>query len=485
MKTNLKVLFVAAEAVPFAKVGGLAETAAALPKALRALGIDVRLMIPRYGSLRNESVKFERVGEPIPVKAGAQEERVHLLRTTGLGDVPVYLLWDGAYFSPREKVYGFNDDPQRFMFFSRSVLAALRVLDWKPDVIHANDWHTGPIVAWLDTEGRADPFYASIATLFTIHNLAYQGEVGRLILTFGGMDSLPHLPYERPGRVNWMAQAIAHADLINTVSPSYAREILTPGQGNGLEGLLQSRRDRLFGVLNGLDVELWDPARDPALPQNYTAATVGLRLVNKAALQRELALPVRDDVPLLGMVSRLDEMKGLDLILQGFDALAQQYEFQLVILGTGDPGLEEQFRALQQRYTDRVRAVIRFDDRLARLIYGSADIYLMPSRFEPCGLSQMIAMRYGALPVVHGTGGLLDTVWDVDAEPLRGTGFVFEEATPQALNAALTRALLAYRDGARWTGLQKRAMAGDFSWANSARTYGDLYQRALLAHREG
>ncbi len=484
MKTNLKVLFVAAEAVPFAKVGGLAETAAALPKALRALGIDVRLMIPRYGSLRNEAVKCERVGEPIPVKAGAQEERVHLLRTTGLGEVPVYLLWDGAYFSPREKVYGFNDDPQRFMFFSRSVLAALRVLDWKPDVIHANDWHTGPIVAWLDTAGRADPFYASIATLFTIHNLAYQGEVGRLILTFGGMEFLPHLPYERPGRVNWMAQAIAHADLINTISPSYAREILIPERGNGLEGLLQSRRERLFGVLNGLDVELWDPARDTALPQNYTVETVGLRLVNKAALQRELALPVRDDVPLLGIVSRLDEMKGLDLVLQGFDALAQQYEFQLVILGTGDPALEEQFRALQQRYTDRVRAVIRFDDRLARLIYGGADIYLMPSRFEPCGLSQMIAMRYGALPVVRATGGLLDTVKDVDAEPQRGTGFVFEEATPQALNAALARAFRAYRDGARWTELQKRAMAGDFSWANSARTYGDLYQRALIAHRE-
>lgn len=482
MKTNLKVLFVAAEAVPFAKVGGLAETAAALPKALRALGVDVRIMIPRYGSVRNEATKAERIGDPIPVKAGAQEERVHLLRTTGLGDVPVYLLWDGNYFSPREKVYGFNDDPQRFMFFSRSVLAALRVLDWKPDLIHANDWHTAPIVAWLDVEGRKDPFYADMATLFTIHNLAYQGDVGRLILTFGGMESLPHLPYERPGRVNWMAQGIAHADVINTVSPTYAQEILTPEHGHGLDGLLRERRERLYGVLNGLDVESWDPERDPALPQNFKADTVGVRLVNKAALQREVALPVRDDVPLLGIVSRLDAMKGLDLVLQGFETLAQAYEFQLVVLGTGDPGLEQGFRDLQQRYSDRVRAVIRFDDRLARLIYGGVDVYLMPSRFEPCGLGQMIAMRYGALPVVHATGGLLDTVLDVDAEPERGTGFVFRAATPQALNAALERAFAAYRDGARWTALQKRAMRGDFSWTNSARTYQDLYQQALALH---
>lgn len=482
MKANLRVLLVAAEAVPFAKVGGLAETAAALPKALRALGVDVRLMIPRYGTLRSEAVKTERVGEPIPVMAGAQEERVHLLRSTGLGDVPVYLLWDGNYFSAREKVYGFNDDPQRFMFFSRAVLAALRTLDWKPDVIHANDWHTAPIVAWLDTEGRKDPFYVPIATLFTIHNLAYQGDVGRLILTFGGMESLPHLPWERPGRVNWMAQGIAHADVINTVSPSYAQEILTPAHGQGLDGLLRSRRDQLFGVLNGLDVETWDPARDSALPQNFTAQTPGMRLVNKAALQREVGLPVRDDVPLLGIVSRLDEMKGLDLVLQGFDALAQAHEFQLVVLGVGDAALEDGFRTLQQRYSDRVRALIRFDERLARLIYGGADLYLMPSRFEPCGLSQMTAMRYGAIPVVRATGGLRDTVVDVDAEPLRGTGFVFDEATPAALNAALTRAFAAYQDGARWTALQQRAMQTDFSWANSARTYQDLYQRALAAH---
>ncbi len=482
MKTNLKVLFVAAEAVPFAKVGGLAETAAALPKALRAAGVDVRLMIPRYGGIRNEGAKAERIGDPIPVKAGAQEERVHLLRATGLGDVPVYQVWDGNYFSAREKVYGFNDDPQRFMFFSRSVLAALRTLDWKPDLIHANDWHTAPVVAWLDTEGRQDPFWASIATLFTIHNLGYQGDVGRLILTFGGMESLPHLPYERPGRVNWMAQGIAHADVINTVSPTYAQEILTPEQGQGLDGLLRARREQLFGVLNGLDVESWDPARDRALPQNFSAETVGLRLVNKAALQREVALPARDDVPLLGIISRLDAMKGLDLVLQGFDALAQAYEFQLVVLGVGDPALEQGFRELQQRYPDRVCALIRFDDRLARLMYGGVDVYLMPSRFEPCGLSQMIAMRYGAIPVVRMTGGLVDTVVDVDTDPQRATGFMFKEATPEALNQALERAFAAYRDGAHWTALQQRAMRGDFSWANSARTYLDLYQRALAIH---
>lgn len=483
MDQTLKVLFLAAEAAPFAKVGGLADVAAALPKALRQLGVDARLMIPRYGAMRGEQYDFRRLGELISVPVGPDYEPVHLLEGMAPGEVPLYLIWDEKYFSARDKIYGFNDDPQRFVFFSRAVIAALRALNWVPDVIHANDWHTAPVPAWLDVYGRRDPFYRDIVTLFTIHNLAYQGLCGRLLLTFGRMEELPHLPVEPPGQVNWMAQGLAHADLLSTVSPTYAREILTAESGMGLEPLLISRQDRLFGVLSGIDAEVWNPSTDTALTQAFDVTSLRMRAVNKSALQREIGLPGRAEVPLLGCISRLDEIKGVDLLLPALEALLQQQDVQFVLLGTGDPQYETELRALAERFPESARVFIKFDDRLARRIYGGVDLFLVPSRFEPWGMGQLIAMRYGAVPLVRATGGLADTVIDVVEQPASGTGFVFRPYTVAAFAETLGRALAAFRDRPRWEGIQRRAMEKDFSWEAAARTYIDLYRRAQALHR--
>ncbi len=478
---GVKVLFLAAEATPFTKVGGLADVAGALPKALHSLGVDVRVIIPRYGTMRSTGYEFRRTGS-LAVPIGPGEEHALLLETDVAG-VPVYLIWNDQYFSNRERVYGFNDDPQRFTFFSKGVLATLKMLDWNPDVIHANDWHTAAVPAWLGVYGRAQARYRDIATLFTIHNLAYQGICGRLILTFAQMDKLPHLTGEVPGQVNWMAQGIAHADLVNTVSPTYAREIVAGAAGMGLSELLKERQDRLFGILSGIDVDLWNPATDDALTQIYDVATLKMRAVNKNAFQRETRLSTNQDTPLLGMVTRLDDTKGLDLVIPALEELLQERDVQFALLGTGDEVYETKFRDLQARFPNNVRVFIKFDERMARRIYGSADMLLVPSRAEPSSIALMSAMHYGVVPVVHATGGLADVVVDADAQTERGTGFAFAEYTASALADGIRRALRAYENKARWTGLQCRAMERDFSWDASARAYVDLYRRALALHR--
>lgn len=477
---GLKILFLAAEAVPFAKVGGLADVAGALPKALRALGHDVRLMIPRYGSIRSDQFRFERVGKPFPVPVGSREEMVHVVTTTVDG-VPVYLLWDEKFFSPRDRIYGFDDDPQRFTFFSRAVVASLPVINWIPDVIHANDWHTAPVPTWLAYEGRYLREYRHIASVFTIHNIAYQGVCGRLILTFARMEYVKHLDVEPAGQVNWMAQGIASADIVTTVSPQYARDILETEAGAGLSPLLRRRQDRLFGILNGIDIDYWNPASDSYLRQSYDLSRLRLRSVNKAALQQEARLPVRLETPLIGMVTRLDAIKGIDLLGPVLEQLLQS-DVQFVLLGTGDPEYHQMMESLQARFPDKVRVFLRFDESLAHRIYAGCDLFLMPSRFEPCGLGQMIAMHYGAVPVVHRTGGLADTVLDYHEHPDRATGFIFDAYTPEACAEALERALRVYRDREAWTAIQTRGMKADFSWKGSAQKYVDIYLRALKVH---
>jgi len=478
----LKILFLTAEAVPFAKVGGLADVAGSLPKALRQLGHDVRLMMPRYGTISSNDFQLEKIGEPFRVPAGAGKEYVHLIGSTMGEDIPVYLLWNEHYFTSREKVYGFEDDAQRFAVFGRGVIEAMRKLDWRPDVIHANDWHTAVVPTWLDVTGWREPYYRDIATLFTIHNLAYQGITGRLILTFAKMEDVEHLSVEPPGDVNWMAQGIAHSNLINTVSERYAEEILTPEMGMGLESLLKKRKDRLHGVLNGLDYDEWNPVTDPWVPHNFDVRSLDRRAANKTALQQQARLPVRSDVPLVGMVSRLDYVKGMDLMEPTLTWLLTEHDAQFVVLGTGDPLYHEMFEVIQHRYPDRARAFLKFDAGLARRIYASADMFLMPSLVEPCGLGQMIAMRYGSVPIVRRTGGLADTVTDYDAESGHGTGFVFVESTPEACQEALQRALEVYEDRETWRALQMRGMESDFSWTASAREYVDLYRKALDVH---
>ena len=481
MNERLKVLFLASEAVPFAKVGGLADIANALPKALRHLDVDARLLIPRYGNIRSQDYDFRRIGHSIPVPLGPGASQVHLFETQ-IDDLPVYLIWNDQYFSSRSEVYGFNNDPQRFTFFSRAVIAALPKLSWKPDVIHANDWHTAPVVSWLKFYGRDEAFYQDIATLYTIHNLAYQGACGRLILRFARMEDIAHLPVEPPGEVNWMAQGIANADVLSTVSATYAREVMTSDAGMGMETLLEKRKDCLFGILNGIDTEVWNPAADATLTQTFDVDSVRMRSVNKGALQREAGLPARDEVPVIGVVSRLDRLKGLDIMIPALETLLSEEDVQVVVLGTGADVYETQLRDLQARFPEQMRVYIRFDERLARHIYGSADLFLMPSLFEAGGLGQMIAMRYGAVPLVRATGGLADTVTDIDEQPKLSTGFVFHRFETEALVETLRRALGVYRHPQRWTSLQRRAMQKDFSWDASARAYVDLYRRARAIH---
>lgn len=479
---SLKILYLAAEAVPFAKVGGLADVAGSLPKAIRALGHDIRLMIPRYGTIRSDQFNLEKIGEPFPIPLGPGEEYVHLVGGR-MGDVPVYLVWNEQYFSSRDRVYGFEDDAQRFVVFGRAALAALGCLDWKPDVIHANDWHTGIVPAWLRSAGRKNPFYRDVATLFTIHNLAYQGITGRLILTFAQMEHLKHLPVEQPGTVNWMAQGIAHADVVNTVSPRYAQEVLGVELGMGLAPLLQERKERLYGVLNGIDYDEWNPATDAHIPHRFDVGRLDRRAANKAALQQQARLSVDPNVPLVGMVTRLDQVKGMDLMEAVLEWWLGEEEGQFVLLGTGDPKYHEMFERVQARFPERMRVYLKFDDMLARRIYAGADLFLMPSAVEPCGLGQMIAMRYGCVPVVRATGGLADTVGDYTAKRGRGTGFTFADYTPEACCQALRRALKVYRENKKaWRGLQERGMKADFSWDASAREYVKLYRRAIEVH---
>jgi starch synthase len=481
----LKILFLAAEAVPFAKVGGLADVAGALPQAIKELGHDVRLMIPRYGTIRSDQFPLEKIGEPFPIPVGPEKESVHLIGSTigeGAKQIPVYLIWNDLYFSSRDHVYGFEDDAQRFAVFGHAALAAIRLLDWQPDVIHANDWHTGIVPTWLNTDGQKDPFYHDIATLFTIHNLAYQGTAGRLILTFAQMEHVQHLPVEQPGMVNWLAQGIAHADLVNTVSPGYAREILTPEMGMGLEPLLKQRRNRLLGVLNGIDYEQWNPATDPHIPHRFDGVRLDRRSANKTALQQQARLPVHSDIPLVGMVTRLDEVKGMGLIEPVLEWLMTQ-NAQFILLGMGNSEYHEMLEQIQARYPERMRICLKFDEVLARRIYAGADMLLMLRAVEPCGMGQMIAMRYGCVPVVRATGGLADTVSDNTAKRGRGTGFTFADYTVESCQGALERALKAFEGKLSWRSIQQRGMAADFSWTAAAKEYVKLYRQAIDLHR--
>jgi starch synthase len=484
-KQPLNVLFLAAEAVPFAKVGGLADVAGALPKALRALGHDVRLMIPRYGTIRSDKFHTTKIGEPFRIHLGPGEEHIHLVSTMTEDGVPVYLIFNEQYFSSRDGVYGFDDDAQRFAAFGKAALAALKLLEekeeWKPQVVHANDWHTALIPTWLDTDGQENPFYRDIASLFTIHNLTYQGIAGRLLLTFARMENTQHLAVEKPGTVNWMAQAIAHADLVNTVSRQYAKEILTPEMGAGLDSLLRERKSWLFGVQNGIDYEQWNPATDSSIPHRFAVDTLDQRAINKTALQQQARLPVHPDTPLIGMVTRLDKVKGMDLMQPVLEWLMEE-EAQFILLGTGAPEYHEMFKEIQERYRDRMHAYLKFDAALAQRIYAGADMFLMPSYVEPCGLGQMIAMRYGCVPIVRATGGLTDTVSNYTTKNRRGTGFTFNKYTPQSCIRALKRALSAYKNSNIWRGLQRRAMQTDFSWTASAQEYVKLYRKAIKVH---
>ncbi len=473
----MEILFVASEVAPWSKTGGLGDVAAALPRALSARGHDVTVVTPRYGGIDPPAHRFTRVERP-PLVRG-QPTGLWIRREPGRPEV--VLVEHERYFGARGGVYGdgrkeYGDNAERFAHLCRAALAVPAALGRRPRVVHGNDWPTG-LLPWLVRHEHAqDAALAGARTVFTIHNLAYQGVFPKQVLPFIGLPwDVFHLEaMEFYDQVSFMKAGLSFADALTTVSPSYAREILTPEEGAGLDPLLRHRRAALHGILNGIDVVEWDPARDPHLPVHYSARDLAGKGACKASLQREVGLPVRPDVPLLAMISRLADQKGVDLVLATLPRIVAR-EAQLVVLGTGSHAYEEAFRSAAAAHPRQVAARIGFDEGLAHRIEAGADVFLMPSRYEPCGLNQMYSLRYGTVPVVRAVGGLEDTVEDYDGWS-RGTGFKFRDYAAQALWLAMRRALELWRDQRAWRALVQRGMAQDFSWDRSARGYEALYR---------
>lgn len=475
MSESLKILFLSAEVAPFAKTGGLGDVGGSLPKALHKLGHDVRVVMPAYQNIESGYPGVEAIPGylNVPTGSGVIPAGVFQGQLPG-SQVPVYFMAERNLFN-RPQLYGYYDDPYRFAFFSRAALELTLALDWKPDVVHAHDWHTAPALTWLATAGQADPRFHGIATIFTIHNLAHQGRTNWHIFDYLGIQTFS-LAEEAFGEVNFMARGIYHSTLLNTVSPTYAREIMTPAGAAGLDGLLRHRHYDLHGILNGLDYEVWNPAADPHLASHYDAGAIENRRHNKRALQARAALPQRDDVPLLAMITRLDWQKGLDITGHVVHLLMNGHagDVQFIVLGTGEAHYEAMFANLASYHRDKMTAYLAYDPGLAPLIYGGSDMFLMPSLFEPCGLGQLIAMRYGNVPVVRATGGLADTVQDGI------TGFTFFDYSSDAFWQALQRAIYVYNsDKNIWRTIQRHGMAADFSWERSAQGYQQLYDWAI------
>lgn len=477
----MKVLFVAAEVDPWVKTGGLADVAGALPAALRAAGHDVRVVMPRYRTLRERGLPVDGpiAASFLPVGERAEEQRVWRLAESF---TPLYLLDIPAAFE-RAAVYGERDDHRRFILFARGVTDLMQHLreveGWQPEVVHGHDWHAALVANYLRTVLRYT--FGHIATVFTIHNLAYQGAAPPETLALAGLSEGGLLENGLGPRIagafNFMARGIVFSDMVTTVSPTYAEEIMTPDYGEGLDPILRGRRHRIVGILNGIDTTVFDPGRDPHIAATYTHANRAGKHDCKTALLQEFLLPQAPARPLLGIVSRLVEQKGLDLLEAAMPWLLAETDAQLVVLGSGEAHWQELFRRYAASHPDRVGVRIGFDAPLAQRIYAGTDAFLMPSRFEPCGLGQMIALRYGSVPIVRATGGLNDTV----REGLDGNGFVFHPYDARHFVGAVERALVAYGDRSGWALLQARGMQEDNSWGHAAERYAAVYEAARRA----
>jgi len=480
----MKILLVSPEVAPYAKTGGLADVAGSLPRALRQLGHDVRIIMPCYKTAREKGFTLRKGRKSVEVAIGGTP-RKGMLRQTTLDGVPVYLIENRDYFE-RDELYGtgaedYPDNAERFGFFCRAVLEFLRRLDFRPDILHLNDWQASLIPVLLRTELRDDPFFAAMRTVLTIHNLGYQGLFPASVLTTLGLDADELMTIDRLeyyGQASLLKGGILFADRLNTVSETYCREIQTPEMGLGFDGILRQRQKQLSGIINGIDPRQWDPAFDAMIANPYQIEDLRGKTANKKGLQRELGLSSPVSTPIVAMVTRLDVQKGLDLVEEAWSELMKR-DLQLVLLGSGEQGLTERFARLGEAHPGQVSIHLGFDDALARRIYAGSDMFLRPSRYEPCGLGQLIALRYGTVPVVRRTGGLADTIVDPLENQRRANGFSFEESSAAALLATVDRALAVYRDRRSWLKLVKFGMKQDFSWTNSAHRYVELYQQAL------
>lgn len=472
----MKVCFIAAEAAPFVKVGGLGDVIGSLPKALRELGVDARVILPLYSSIDRERFGLKYKAYQF-VDLGWRHSYCGIFETEVDG-VPCYFVDNEQYFN-RDSIYGQADDGERFAFFSKAALEILPALDFKPDVVNVNDWHTALSVIYLDVlKSREAEFYKDMKSVLSIHNIEFQGrfnpyEMGNLF----GLENKYFDALIYNGDVNLLKGAIQLADRVNTVSETYAREILDPYFSYGLDKILTVEQGKLRGILNGIDVDKFNPKTDPMIPVNYDLKTFEDKVQNKLAFQKEMDLEVNADIPLIGMVTRLTQQKGIDLILQASEEILKTGA-QLVILGTGDAHYESALRSLEHYRHDRVRSILLFSNEMSAKIYAASDLFLMPSKTEPCGLSQLISMRYGTVPVVHRVGGLRDTV--IPFTGVEGNGFTFESFQAGDMMDAIYRAVTCfYQSPDEWKQIIKNNLQKDVSWEQSAKKYLDLYHEVV------
>lgn len=485
----MKILIATSEAVPFAKTGGLADVCGALPRALHALGHDVRLVLPRYRSVSIEKFLLHVLLDEMIVHFPGNWQMGSVWQSTFPGtEIPVYFIRHDHYFD-RDGLYGhggedYPDNAERFAFSCMAAIWTLKGIGWQPDVIHCNDWQSALIPTYLRNLSilRNDPFYRHVRTVYTIHNLAYQGTFGSAVLPRIGLGHSVYHPegLEFYGTANLMKAGIVYADALTTVSRQYAREIQTEEFGCGLDGILHANADRLHGIMNGIDCSIWNPELDEHIAEHYSPTNLAGKARCKKALQKANGLPEKRNIPVIGMISRLAKQKGFDLLEQCLDEI-MALDVQMVILGTGDPVYHRMLQAAAKRYPDRLTVNLTFNNPLAHQIEAGADMFLMPSRYEPCGLNQLFSLKYGTIPIVRKTGGLADSIVHATAKAIRegkGTGFVFEKYDSSALFAAVKKAVLMYRERRdRWARLIQNAMAQNFSWDVSARAYEALFQK--------
>ncbi len=474
---KLKVLFASAEAAPWAKVGGLGDVAAALPAALAGAAgsaLDIRLILPFHAEIKRKNPTLGYLGAfSVPNQTGVFSAELYVASLHG---ITTYLL-DSELTNHNSPVY-YGDpalDGRKYAAFSVALLEAARFLDWQPDILHANDWHTALAVYALKTLYQQDSFFKETRSLMAIHNLPFNGYGSEFAMTELGFTPGTYEDLPDWARLTPLPLGIDAADQIVTVSPQYAREIQTRDFGCGLHEYLEKHHNKLIGILNGIDTRLWDPAADPYIPFPFTAADTNGKTLNKAALQRELHLEENPDIPLLTVVSRLDHQKGIGLL---FDAIPDNARkpWQLVLLGTGSQDLEARAEDLMRQYPQKIVSLLRYDEAMAHKLYAAGDLFVMPSLYEPCGLSQMIAMRYGNIPVARATGGLQDSIINYHKAPDEATGFLFTEKTPEGLVSSLNSAILTFQEKETWAKLMNNAMNKDFSWKSSAQNYWSIYQ---------
>jgi starch synthase len=483
---KLRILFCASEVAPYAKTGGLADVTQALPVALKSLGCDVRVFMPLYACARDRIKTPKALPETAPISIGIHDYHVNFLETRTASGLPLYLLEKDEFYD-RSFLYGtpdfgdYQDNAERFIAFCLAIRPLCMRLGWFPSILHLHDWQTGLAAAYHHFYWRHEPNFANSGTVFTIHNLAYQGVFPGEYFT---LTNLPAEAFSLPGiefweKCNFLKAGLVYSDFLTTVSPRYGQEIQSPERGHGLHGVLQERKDNLSGILNGIDQVVWNPGTDSCIASNYTSSRLGGKRQCKEALLSELEFSKSySDLALLGMIGRLATQKGFGLLLEIVDEL-MSLPVLLVILGTGDSEIGKMVQVMAARYPDKIKIRNEFNEHLAHRIEAGADMFLMPSLYEPCGLNQMYSLRYGAIPIVHATGGLDDSVVDVQLEPLLGTGFKFYTYEAEALFETIKSALSLFNDRVRWMELQRRAMAQDFSWRRSAERYLGVYERVL------